>query len=85
LDDTFSIDAAKVTLHFVSEPSVTVSVEQARGSTGLPLTDQDIENKLKTLSAQANPGCDQAALIRGVWEIESLDDVGALMMLARQT
>ena len=85
VDDTFSIDAAKVTLHFVSEPSVTVVVEQARGSTGRPLTDQDLENKLKTLSEQANTGCDQEALIRAVWAIESLDDVGALMTLARQS
>jgi 2-methylcitrate dehydratase PrpD len=85
VDDSFSIDAAKVTLHFVSEPSVTVMVERARGSTGRPLTDQDIENKFKTLSEQANSGCDQDALIRAVWEIESLDDVGALMTLARQS
>lgn len=84
-DETFSIDAAKVTLHFVSEPSVTVMVEQARGSTGRPLTDQDIENKFKTLSEQANTGCDQEALIHAVWAIESLDDVGALMSLARQS
>ncbi|MCM0035838.1 MAG: MmgE/PrpD family protein [Burkholderiaceae bacterium] len=85
VDDTFSIDAAKVTLHFVSEPSVTVVVEQARGSTGRPLTDQDIENKFKTLSTQADTGCDQDALIKAVWEIDALDDVGALMALARQS
>jgi 2-methylcitrate dehydratase PrpD len=85
VDDSFSIDAAKVTLHFVSEPSVTVVVEQARGSTGRPLTDQDIENKFKTLSTQANTGCDQDALIKAVWEIDALDDVGALMALARQS
>jgi 2-methylcitrate dehydratase PrpD len=85
VNDTFSIDAAKVTLHFFSEPSVTITVEQARGSTGRPLTDQDIENKFKTLSEQANAGCDQEALIQAVWAIESLDDVGALMALARQS
>lgn len=85
VDDSFSIDAAKVTLHFISEPSVTVVVEQARGSIGRPLTDEDLEKKFKTLSAQANTGCDQEALIQAVWEIESLDDVGALMALARQS
>jgi 2-methylcitrate dehydratase PrpD len=85
VDESFSIDAAKVTLHFISEPSVTVVVEQARGSTGRPLTDQDIENKFKTLSTQADTGCDQDALIKAVWEIDALDDVGALMALARQS
>ena len=85
VDDTFSIDAAKVTLHFVSEPSMTVVVEQARGSIGRPLTDIDLETKLKTLSEQANTGCDQETLIKAVWEIESLDDVGVLMALARQS
>lgn len=85
VDDTLSIDAAKVTLHFLSEPSVTVFVEQARGSTGRPLTDQDLEQKFKELSTQADTGCDQEGLIRAVWEIESLDDAGALMTLARQS
>lgn len=85
VDKTFSIDAAKVTLHFFSEPSVTVQVEQARGSTGRPLTDQDLEGKFKELSTQAHTGCDQEALIRAVWELESLDHVGALMALARQS
>lgn len=85
VDDTLSIDAAKVTLHFLSEPSVTVFVEQARGSTGRPLTDQDLEQKFKALSTQADTGCDQEGLIRAVWEIESLDDAGALMTLVRQS
>ena len=85
VDDTLSIDAAKVTLHFLSEPSVTVFVEQARGSTGRPLTDQDLEQKFKELSTQADTGCDQEGLIRAVWEIESLDDAGALMTLVRQS
>lgn len=85
VDDSFSIDAATVTLHFISEPSVTVTVKQARGSTGRPLTDLDLENKFNTLSAQAISGCDKESLIRSVWEIEGLDDVGALMALVRQS
>jgi 2-methylcitrate dehydratase PrpD len=84
VDDSMSIDAAKVTLHFIESPSVTVSIEQARGSTGRPLTDQDIEKKFIDLSARAQTGCAQEKLIRSVWEIETLDNVGALMALARQ-
>lgn len=85
VDNSMSIDAAKVTLHFIGEPPETVFVKQARGSTGRPLTDQDIEEKLMTLSAQANTGCDQLRLIQSVWEIEKLDDVSVLMTIARQS
>ena len=84
VDDSMSIDAAKVTLHFMDRPSMTVSVEKARGSTDRPLTDQDIEQKLMDLSTQAQSGCAQEKLIRSIWEIETLDNVGALMALARQ-
>jgi len=85
VDNTMSIDAARVTLHYVGAPSVTMFVEQARGSTGRPLTDQDLEEKFKVLSAQAHSGFDGDQLIRSVWEIESIDDVGALMALARRS
>jgi 2-methylcitrate dehydratase PrpD len=84
VDDNMSIDAAKVTLHFIEGPSVTVSIEKARGSTGRPLTDQDIEQKFMELSALAESNCAHEKLIRAVWEIETLDNVGALMALARQ-
>lgn len=85
IDETMSIDAAQVTLHFIGEPSVSVHVEQARGSTARPLTDKDLEEKFLTLSTQANTGCDQARLIQSVWEIETLDDAGTLMALARHS
>ena len=84
VDDSMSIDAAKVTLHFIERPSLTVSVEKARGSTGRPLTDQDIEQKFMELSARAQTGCAQKKLIRSVWDIEKLDNAGTLMALARQ-
>lgn len=84
VDDSMSIDAAKVTLHFIEGSSVTVSIEKARGSTGRPLTDQDIEQKFKELCSQADSECDQEQLIRAIWAIETLEDVGALMTLARQ-
>ncbi len=85
VDDSMSIDAAKVTLHFDGAPSVTMFVDQARGSTGRPLTDRDLEEKFKVLSIQAHSGCDMEQLIRTVWEIESIADVGALMALARRS
>ncbi len=84
VDDSMSIDAAKVTLHFMDKLSVTVSIEMARGSTGRPLTDQDIEQKFMELSTRAQTGSSQKKLIRSVWDIETLDNAGALMALARQ-
>jgi 2-methylcitrate dehydratase PrpD len=84
VDDSMSIDAAKVTLHFIDRPSLSVSIENARGSTGRPLTDQDIEKKFMDLSARAQTGCTQEKLIRAVWDIETLDNAGTLMAFARQ-
>ncbi len=83
-DSTMSIDAAKVTLHFHEGVPVTVFVEQARGSTARPLTDQDLEFKFRDLCDLSKAGCDQDRLIESVWQIDTLDDVGALMGLARQ-
>jgi len=85
VDDTMSIDAAKVTLHYDGASSDTVFVEQARGSTNRPLTDQDLEEKFIMLSSQGNTGSDVEQIIRTVWGIELIDDVGALMALARRS
>ena len=82
-DDTMSVDAARVTLHFNDEPSISVFVEQARGSTGRPLTDRDLEEKLISLSSRVNSSFDPVRFIRELWQIESLDDVSVLMTLAR--
>jgi hypothetical protein len=48
------------------------------------LTDQDIEKKFMDLSTRAQTGFAQEELIRSVWDIETLDNAGALMALARQ-
>jgi hypothetical protein len=36
------------------------------------------------LSAMADSDCEQEKLIRAVWDIETLDNAGVLMALARQ-
>jgi len=81
-DNTMSIDAARVTLHFHEGVPVTFNVEQARGSTARPLSDQDLELKFRELCDLSNAGCDQQRLIDAIWQIEKLDDVGSLMGLA---
>lgn len=84
-DNTMSIDAARVTLHFHEGAPVTMTVERARGSTARPLTDQDLESKFRTLCDLSKAGCDQNRLIDAIWQIENLDDVGSLMTLARKS
>lgn len=59
-------------------------VDHARGTDERPLSDTEIEAKLKTLTAGAEPpGVDARPLIDAVWALRSSDDAGALMQLVR--
>jgi 2-methylcitrate dehydratase PrpD len=55
------------------------TVEHARGSLERPLTDAELEQKLRTLAAYGCPGLDVAPLIAAVWSIETLADMREIM------
>ncbi|NWG23621.1 MAG: MmgE/PrpD family protein [Pseudorhodoplanes sp.] len=50
------------------------TIEHARGSLERPLTDADLEQKLRTLAAYGCPGLDVAPLIAAIWSIEGAAD-----------
>jgi hypothetical protein len=56
-----------------------VAIDIARGARAKPLSDQDIENKVRTLCEYGGSGCDPEPLIEAVWSIERAEDVGQLM------
>jgi 2-methylcitrate dehydratase PrpD len=68
------ITAADGTIHRLSQPA-------ARGSDVNPMSDQDLELKLRS-AAGWNPGHDIAALIAAVWSLDEADDVRGLASLA---
>jgi hypothetical protein len=54
----------------------------ARGSDQNPMSDKDIEDKLRTSAAGWDPRHDVAPLIDAVWALEKSADVSNLALLA---
>ena len=57
-------------------------VEVARGALARPLTDADLESKLRDLCKQGESGVDPDPLIEAIWNLDELADAGTLMRLA---
>jgi 2-methylcitrate dehydratase PrpD len=77
-DDSLSTVAAKATI--ITEDGKTFELSQpaARGSDSNPLSDQDLERKLRTAASEWNPRHDIEPLIAAVWALDKNDDVGKL-------
>ena len=58
-----------------------LSTPAARGSPSNPMSDREIEDKLRTIAAAWRPGHDVESLIKGVWELERRNDVASLLAL----
>jgi len=69
------ITAADGTIHRLSQSA-------ARGSDVNPMSDQDLELKLRSAAAGWNPGHDIAPLIEAVWSLDEAPDVEGLASLA---
>jgi 2-methylcitrate dehydratase PrpD len=78
-DDSFAVEAATVRLHLHDGQTLKVAIDIARGARGRPLSDQDIENKVRTLCEYGGSGCDPEPLIEAVWSMDRATDVGQLM------
>ena len=60
-----------------------IRVKDARGTDNRPLTDQEIEEKFRTLAATYAPDCvETEKLIEAVWSLENADDVSQMMVYA---
>lgn len=81
-DDSFSVDATRVSVQLRGAPAITVSVEVARGALARPLADGDLEEKLRELCRYGRSGCDPEPLIDAVWHLDETNDAGKLMSLA---
>jgi 2-methylcitrate dehydratase PrpD len=78
-DASFVVEAATVKLHLRGGQRLEVAIDIARGARGKPLSDQDIENKVRTLCEYGGSGCNPEPLIEAVWSMDRAADVGQLM------
>ena len=58
-----------------------VSQHAARGSAENPMSDADLEEKLRTAGAEAIPGRDMAPLIAAIWQLDQAEDISGLALL----
>jgi 2-methylcitrate dehydratase PrpD len=80
-DERFATVAAAVEI--TTSDGQTFKLEQpaARGSDTNPLSDSDLEGKLRAAAALWNPGYDVAPLIDAIWNVETSADVSTLVSL----
>jgi 2-methylcitrate dehydratase PrpD len=80
-DEGFSTVSAAVDITTVDGKSYRLEQRAARGSDDNPLSDADLEAKLRTAAAGWNPGYDMAPLIDAIWNVEASMDVSTLVSL----
>ena len=81
-DETYSINSAKLVIRFHDQTFLQEHVQIARGALERPLTDDELETKLRDLCCYGHSGCDADQLIDAVWDIENSKDMGSLAQLA---
>jgi 2-methylcitrate dehydratase PrpD len=69
------ITTADGAIHQLSQPA-------ARGSDANPMSDNDLEGKLRTAAAGWDPGYDAGPLIAAIWALDQSTDVSKLASLA---
>jgi 2-methylcitrate dehydratase PrpD len=84
-DTAIDVAAAEIRAWTVDGRPVTVTIPAARGSLTRPLSDREIEEKVRTLAAGWRSGHDVQPLIDAVWALDTNEDAGSLMRLAVPT
>jgi hypothetical protein len=79
LDTSLPDGAARVTIRLASGEALDEIVMAAKGSLSDPLSDQDIEAKLREGARLGGTGWDTERIIDTVWNLDKLTDVSNLM------
>ena len=83
VDRDLAVGAARVSVRTQSGGILTAEVTHARGSLEAPLTDAEIEAKLRDCARQGASDCDVDRIIDEVWNLDKAPTVRRLMSLAR--
>jgi 2-methylcitrate dehydratase PrpD len=84
-DSAIAIDAAAVRIWTTNGQERSVMVSHARGSVARPMSDRDIEEKVRALAAGWRTDHDVRPLIDAVWALDGAEDASALLRLAVPT
>ena len=79
LDASLPDGAARVSIHLTSGETLSETVMAARGSLADPLSDLDIEAKLRDGARSSGTAWQADAVIAGVWRLDAVADVSRLM------
>lgn len=80
-DERFHTGAAAVEIS-AGGKTARLSQAAARGTPGNPLSDRDLEQKLRAAAAAWRPGHGIAPLIDAIWQLDKIEDAGKLARLA---
>ncbi|HZR72830.1 MmgE/PrpD family protein [Bradyrhizobium sp.] len=80
-DERFSTVAAAVEITTTDGQTFKLEQSAARGSDANPLSDADLEKKLRTAAEGWNPHHDATPLIEAIWNVETCADVSRLVSL----
>src|SRR5262249_32637336 len=80
-DEAVSTIAAAVEIRTADGTRYRLSQSAARGSDVNPMSDSDLEAKLRTVAAGWNPKADVTPLIDAIWTIDESTDVSRLASL----
>jgi 2-methylcitrate dehydratase PrpD len=78
-DASLTDGAARVIIHLASGETLSETVMAARGSLSDPLSDRDIEAKLRECARLGGTAWNADAIIEDVWRLDALADVSGLM------
>jgi len=80
-DPAVPVEAAIVTLRTTDGRTLTHEIRHALGSLGRPMSDGEIEAKVRDLAAFGGSGCEIDQLIEAAWGLERRDDAAAVVRL----
>jgi 2-methylcitrate dehydratase PrpD len=81
-DESFTTVAAAVEIVTADGKLHKLSQTAARGSDLNPMTDRDLEDKLRNAAGSWDPRHDVAPLIAAIWDLDKAEDASKLVALA---
>jgi 2-methylcitrate dehydratase PrpD len=81
-DASIPADAAVVSLRTASGEMRSAHIAHARGSIARPLSDRELEDKLRDLAGYGAPGIDAGQLIDAVWALDKTENAAAVTRIA---
>jgi 2-methylcitrate dehydratase PrpD len=84
-DPAMGVEAASVTVHTADARMLRRDIEHALGSLGRPMSDAELEAKLREQARSGAPGFDPDPLLDALWRVERLPDAAVLAQLLQPT